>query len=78
MHAFVSPALLTRMQRAAQDERLTLDEFVSDAIEHRLTKHEFEEVLAFGKRHARGRGLRPGDVATAIAGERHRNKERER
>ena len=36
------------MQQAAQNERLTLSEFVSDAIERRLDKHEFAEVLAFG------------------------------
>lgn len=78
LHAFVSPVLLTKMQQAAQNERLTLDEFVSDAIERRLDKHEFAEVLAFGQRHARGRGLKAGDVATAIADERHRNKARGR
>ena len=78
LHAFVSPALLTKMEQAAQDESLTLDQFVSDAIERRLNKHEFEEVLVFGKRHARERGLKPGDVATAIAAERHGNKTHER
>jgi hypothetical protein len=78
LHAFVDPALLEKMQQAAQNEHLTLDEFVSDAIERRLNRHEFEEVLAFGKRHARGRGLKPGDVARAIAVERQGDKERER
>jgi hypothetical protein len=78
LHAFVDPALLEKMQQAAQNEHLTLDEFVSDAIERRLNKHEFEEVLAFGKGHARRRGLKPGDVVTAIADERRGNKERGR
>ena len=31
-----------------------------------------EEVLAFGKRHAKERGLKPGDVAIAIAKERRK------
>jgi hypothetical protein len=31
----------------------------------------FEELLAFGKRHAAARGLKQDDVATAIADERH-------
>lgn len=75
LHAFVPPTLLTKMQQAAQDEHLTLDEFVSDAIERRLNRHELEDVLAFGKRHARERGLKPGDVTRAIAGERRTDKE---
>ena len=75
LHASVATALLTKMQQAAQDEHITPDEFVADAIERRLNGREFEDVFAFGKRHARARGLKPGDVARAIAAERQGNKE---
>lgn len=66
LHAAVPPALLTRAQEVAQHEQITLDELVSDAMERRLNRCEFEEVLAFGKRHAKARGLKPSDVAAAI------------
>lgn len=77
LHAFVPPALLTRAQEAAQQERISLDELVSDAVEQRLKTRGLEEVLAFGKSHAKERGLKPGDVAIAIAEERRKNPERE-
>lgn len=67
LHASVPPALLTQAEKAARDERITLDELVRDAMERRLNRRELDEVLAFGKRHARARGLKPGDVAGAIA-----------
>ena len=73
LHAFVPPALLTRAQEAAQQERISLDQLVSDAVEQRLNTRRLEEMLAFGKRHARERGLKPGDVARAIADERRKN-----
>jgi hypothetical protein len=76
LHAFVSPALLTRAQEAARQEHISLDELVSTAVEQRLKTRGLEEVLAFGKRHAKERGLKPGDVATAIADERRKNPER--
>ena len=75
LQASVSPALLARMQQAAQDERLTVDQFIEDAIERRLNRREFEGVLALGKRHARARGLKPADVAEGIAAVRRGNKE---
>ncbi len=51
-------------------------ELMSDAVEQRLSMRGLEEVLAFGKRHAKERGLKPGDVATAIADERREHPER--
>lgn len=33
----------------------------------KASRREFQEVLAFGKRHAKERGLKPSDVARAIA-----------
>lgn len=78
LHASVPPALLARMQEAARDEHITIDDFVADAIERRLDRREFEDVLAFGKRHAKARGLKTGDVAPAIAAERRTDKRRGR
>ena len=78
LHAAVSPALLTRAQEVARQEHISLDEPVSDAVERRLKWREFEEVMAFGKRHAKERGLKPGDVAKALADVRRENPERGR
>lgn len=78
LHASVPPALLARAQEVAEREHISLDELVSDAMERRVNKREFEEVLAFGKRHAKARGLKPSDVASAIAAARSEPKERGR
>jgi hypothetical protein len=67
LHATVPPALRSRAQEAAQRARISLDKLVSDAVEQRLNRQGFEEVLAFGKRHAQARRVKPGDVAKAIA-----------
>jgi hypothetical protein len=76
LHASVPPALLARAQETAEQERISLDELVSDAVEQLLNTRGLEELLAFGKRHARERGLKPGDVAIAIAEERRKHPER--
>jgi hypothetical protein len=75
LHAAVPPALLARAAEVAQQENITLDELVSDAMERRLNRREFEEVLAFGKHHAKARGLKPSDVEGAIAAGRAEPKE---
>jgi hypothetical protein len=66
LHASVPPALLTLAQEAAQREHISLDELVSDAMKRRLNRRALDEVLAFGKRHAQERGLKPSEVAAAI------------
>lgn len=66
LHAAIPPDLLAKAQVAAEQEHITLDELVSEAMERRLNRREFEEVLAFGKRHARRRGLKPSDVEDAV------------
>lgn len=78
LHAALSPALLARVEQALAAEQVSLDAFVADAIERRLNRRELDEVLAFGRRHARARGLRPGDVDRAISDVRARGKERGR
>jgi hypothetical protein len=67
LQAAVPPALLELEAEVAQQENITLDELVSEAMERRLNRREFEEVLAFGKRHAKALGLQPSDVESAIA-----------
>ena len=70
--------MLAEAEKAAQAEHITLDELVSDAMERRLNSRAFGEVLAFGKRHAKERGLKPSDVARAIADVRREKQERGR
>ena len=67
LHAKIPPALLAEIEKTASAEHITIDELVRDAMERRLNKRELDTVFAFGKRHARERGLKPGDVAGAIA-----------
>ncbi len=78
LHASVSAELLARAQKTAQQERISLDELISDAVERRLNRREFEETLAFGKRHAKARGLKRNDVASAIAVVRSETQQHER
>ena len=78
LHASVPPTLLMKAEKAAEAEHITLDELVRDAMERRLNRRELDEVFAFGKRHARERGLEPGDVARAIADVRSEDKQRGR
>ena len=78
LHASVPQALLTRAREVAELEHITLDELVRDAMERRVNKREFEEVLLFGKRHAKARGLKPSDVASAIAAARSETQEHRR
>ena len=78
LHASVSAALLARAQKTAQQERISPDELVSYAVERRLNRREFKETLDFGKRHAKARGLKPTDVASANAAVRSETQEHER
>ncbi len=75
LHATIPPALLAEVEKAARAERITLDELVRDAVERRLNKREFDDLFAFGKQHAKERGLRRGDVADAIAQVRSANRQ---
>ena len=66
-------ALIVQMEKAAKAEHITLDELVRDAMEHRLNRRGLDEVFAFGKRHAKDRGLKRSDVERAIADVRSQN-----
>ena len=78
LHAAVPPALLARVEQAAESERVTFDDFVAQAMEQRLSRSWLDDVATFGKRHARARGLKPSDVARAIAEVRAEEAERGR
>lgn len=66
LQASIPPDLLAKAQAAADQEHISVDEWLKQTMERRLNHQEFEEVLAFGKRHARKRGLKPSDVEPAI------------
>ena len=73
VHVKLPHTLVVQMEQAAEAERITLDELVRDAMDHRLNGRGLDEVFAFGKRHARERGLKPSDVEKAIADVRQRH-----
>jgi hypothetical protein len=78
LHANIPPNLLVEMERAAAAEHVTVDELVRDALEYRLNKREWQDVVAFGEKHARSRGLTEADVPEAIDEVRRENSERGR
>ncbi len=67
LHASVPQALLAQAQALANAEQITLDELVCDAMERRLREREMDAVFAFGRAHAKVRGLKPSDVAQSVA-----------
>lgn len=71
-------SLFDRVKETAANEEITPEEFVRNAVETRLNKRELDEVFAFGKSHAKARGLKPSDVARAIADVRAGQKQQER
>ena len=64
--ASIPPDLLAKAQAAVEQEYISVDESPKKTMERRLKYQEFEDVLAFGKRHAQQRGLRPSDVENAV------------
>ena len=67
LHAAVPPALLSRAQEVAQQQHISLDALVRDAMEQRLNSQELEEVLALRKKNSQERVLKPEDAESAIA-----------
>ncbi len=67
LQATIPAALMARVENAARAEHITVDELVRDAVQRRLSTHEWRETLAFGERHAKSLGLTEADVAEAIA-----------
>jgi len=74
----IPPALLANLEKVARAERISVDELVRDAVERRLERREWRDLLAFGEKHAKSRGLTEADVPQAIAEVRRQSKERER
>ncbi len=71
-------SLQQELERTALTERISIDELVRDAVERRLRKSEWEDLLAFGQRHAKERGLTEADIPEAIAEVRREGAKRER
>lgn len=67
LHVTVPAALLTRIEQAAESERVTLDQFVAEAIERRLSRSWLDEAAAYGRERAKARGMKPSDVEGTIA-----------
>ena len=67
LQAAIPPALLAQVERAAEAEHITVDELVQEAVESRLNRKEWQEVLLFGERHAQARHLTESDLQEAIA-----------
>jgi hypothetical protein len=78
LQASIPPALLAKIQQAASVEHITVDELVQDAVESRLNRKEWQDVLLFGERHATARKLTEDDLRDAIAAVRSETAERRR
>ena len=76
LHASVSPALLTQAQEAAQQEHISLDELVQDAMERHLRQRRRQKLYAYGEQQARKLGIKESDVDRTIHD--YRDEERER
>jgi len=59
--------LMAEVERIAEAQQRSVDEVFKEAVERYISREEFKEVLSFGARHARSRGLTPADVGPAIA-----------
>ena len=55
-----------------------MDQLVRDAVERRLERREWRDLLAFGEKHAKARRLTEAEVPQAIVEIRRPSKERER
>ena len=75
LQATVPPALLAQIEQAAEAEHITVDELVQDAVESRLDRKEWQEILLFGERHAQARHLTESDVEEAISAVRSKDTE---
>ena len=59
--------LMAEVEKIAEARKRSVDEVLKEAVERYIDRDEFKEVVSFGVRHARSRGLTPADVAPAIA-----------
>jgi len=49
----IPPPLLANVEKAARAEQITVDELVRDAVERRLERREWRDLLAFGEKRAK-------------------------
>ena len=75
LHATIPPGLLTRAEQAAQQEHISLDELVSDAMERRLRDHRRQSLRAYGEAQARKIGVTSEDDVDRVI---HEFREEER
>lgn len=66
LHAKISPALLAETVSAAQDDHITVDQFVQDAVERRLRDRRRSKLYAYGEAQARVYGIEEHDVEQII------------
>jgi metal-responsive CopG/Arc/MetJ family transcriptional regulator len=63
----IPPALFAEIQAAAEEEKRSAVEVVSDAIERYIRSRRWERLLAYGRERARALGLTEEDVPRLIA-----------
>jgi hypothetical protein len=59
--------LVEKVKEAAAREEITPEELVREAVENRLSRAEWRDLVEFGHRNARERGLKPEDVDAEIS-----------
>ena len=59
--------VLTEVEKIARAKGRSVADVMTEAAQQYIDRQELEETLSFGERHAKSRGLKPGDVAPAIA-----------
>jgi hypothetical protein len=74
LHAAIPQTLLAEAVKAASDDRISVDELVRDAMEHRLRMRRRERLFAYGGQQARKLGIKEEDVDRII----HEFREEER
>jgi hypothetical protein len=61
-----SAALLTEAVQAANDDHISVDEWVRDAMERRLRERRRQDLYAYGQEQARKLGIKEEDVERII------------
>ena len=77
LHAHLPPALLSEAYKAAQEERVTLDEVTQQAMERYLEERRWKKLYAFGEQQARKLGIKESDVDRIIHQRRAKERQRE-
>jgi hypothetical protein len=76
LQATIPPALLKEAEQAASADRISVDEFVRDAMERRLRARRRDWLYAYGEQQARKVGIKEEDVERII--HEFRDEERQR